>query len=227
MRQRPLFKWLLLALPSCYFTIPSEKQRGISTLLVNNMTYLLPYILSGSQFVSGGMVCQHVYGKKWRSDIDIYINCEYIEGRRYTYQGNLLDIHVTDTQNLERVIENFDLSIVQQGILGGDYFLTPLAFYTQCWHEIVVIPNESNIQYTIPKLDDNNGPSIENRTLWQYINLHRELHEQNNCAYHKCEKCARVQWMPELIMWKERVRRYNERFKSFSIVYCKSPLVSK
>lgn len=226
-RQRPLFKWMLLALPSCYFTIPSEKRRGIdsllSSMLVDSTPYLSPDIPSGSQFICGDMVCQHVYEKKWASSIDIYAPCEYTKNGCYISQDIMFTIYATETQNPERVIESFDISIVQQGILGTDYFLTPLAFYTQCWQEIVVTPDYSKLKSP----GDINDHETWNHTFWDYTVIHVTSHEKSDLPFHNCKACAYMRKLTMqitfLMSWTEKVCQYKERFESFSIVYCKPP----
>lgn len=227
-RECPLFKWMRFALPSCYFNLNGRHGDGnlslIPDMVVDGTGHLLHDIPSDEQFVSGGIVCQHIYEKTWPSDIDIYVPRKYIQGGQYgTYQNNLFHIHPVDGHPLERVIEDFDLSIVQQGFLCNEYFLTPLAFYTQCWHEIVAVPSESNIQYRMPIFVGNESFKMMSRTMWYYIDEHRKSHQENNQSFHECEMCARVQGLPELTAWKERVCKYSARFESFTIVYCKHP----
>lgn len=213
----PLFKWMRFALPSCYFNTPKSKKDAV----LSPMTRMLDNTFrSGTYLISGGIVCQHIYGKEWQSDIDVYVPRCRVQSEEYaTYQNSRYDIHPVDTDRLERVIEDFDLSIVQQGFMSDEYFLTPLAFYTQHWHEIVAMPRESNINYRMPERDATF--KMMSRTLWYYINLHQELHHEYKQPFHECDLCDRVQGMTELIKWRERVCKYSERFKSFSIIYCK------
>jgi len=219
-----LVKWLVLALPSKYFYFLIEG--AVNPLKPDPCILKNEGLLGQNIFVSGGSVCQNVYHLEWKADIDIYVDKKYITERTsISRNGKVFDI-VPTCHMIERVIENFDLSIVQQGFMGDIYYLTPLSFYTQFNKEIIAMPNETNIQYTEPchvgagKIDY----ILRTVDIWHYIEYH-EMHHKL-LRFHECNKCVCFN-IDLIISWYSRVKKYCDRFPNFTIAYCKPPNITR
>lgn len=215
-----LFKWLGFALPATYYPVLKEPIRSLSysTMVKDELISTASDI-----FVSGGSVCQKIYQLEWEADIDIYVEDKYLRERRIVYvDKKKIDIFPTSLSRIERVIENFDLSIVQQGFLGEIYYLTPLSCYTQNYKEIIVMPNESNIEYQWVVEQNGRFVSITRTVdIWHYIHIHKFQHPVE-ADFHRCEECRYCQNLEIVSLWNKRVQKYCERFPSFTITYCQS-----
>jgi hypothetical protein len=195
---RPLFKWLTFALPFSFVsTSPSPKQP------------LKSY--EKGALLSGGFVCQLIYNKSWESDVDIFVPRQWCTSRKSEMQDGLtLDVISKQTTPIQRVLETFDLSIVQQGFVDDVYYVTPLAIYTRHFSEIIATPCAANISYNVQR-------HKITRNVFHYIALHYSF--KHDAEFHECKESLCNGWMKELVAWKSRVAKYHARFPSFPIVY--------
>lgn len=225
-----LFKWLVFALPSKYFITPmvaESAQRVIGCVEIPHSlvfgTALFP-TTDNDRFFSGGRVCQAVYQQKWKCDIDVYVNDHVTETRRYIRGlGEFLDIIPTARRlHMERVIQKFDISIVQQGYRGNEYYLTPLSLYTLYTSDIIAKPTIDNIIYHLPTFADGKyfETTVTTRDIWHYVQVHEEKHK--NSEFHVCTECH-TQNISEIVEWRKRIEKYKARFPSFTISYCEPP----
>lgn len=221
-------KWLTFALSSCYLPLPVQLEERIALYLRDDSISLdTSSRFADNIFVTGGHVCQRIYGLQWESDVDVYTHTDLSQVSticQASYEGMALDLHATTHSPIYAVIESFDLSIVQQGFIGRMFVLTPLALYTQVYCEIVAIPSISNIQYRMPR--GRGGFDNISRDIWHYIKSHRDHQHQTNLAFHDCSICSRTQGMVPLLEWKARVKKYCERFPSFTISFCRAPAIT-
>jgi len=211
-----LLRWLLFSIPSA-FLFPSS---SMETKALNPVIGFVSRELSigvPDFFVTGGHICQELYGVYWDgSDIDVYVNrCDILTRRVIPEDGSLLDLHLTHSPRLECVIEDFDLSIVQQGLLGECYYQTPLSLYTWTHKEIIVMPRESNISYKVPGEEE-----LRTVDIWHYIATHRDEHTE--ALFHRCEECY-CHNREVITKWNKRVKKYCDRFPGFSLAYCQPP----
>lgn len=228
-----VFRWLLFALPCSFLTTryggdASKKE----VMMLKEPIFISPFVVIDHKytqsFVTGGAVCQRLYAREWTSDIDIFVH--FIEEedvdldkRMYCRDNHgLFEITPSPFAKIERVMERFDLSIVQQGYYrhhSETLYCTPLALYTAQWHEIVAIPTNECIEY-------NDGHSHKRIVdIWHYIDIHNRDHKGDANPYHTCVKCDENQssrHMP-FVRWRRRMRKYSSRFPEFNILYCKAP----
>lgn len=229
-----LFRWLLLALPCSLLTTRiggDASTKDVMTL--KEPVFISPDIVLGYEctqsFVTGGAVCQHLYAREWESDIDIFVypiveeDGISIDKRLSIKDGHSrIDIVPSAFVEMERVMERFDLSIVQQGYYRHHskiLYCTPLALYTAQWHVIVALPTNECIQY-------NDGHLHERIVdIWYYIDIHNRDHQGDANPYHACVQCNENQSSGHLpfMRWRERMCKYNTRFPDFNILYCKAP----
>ena len=220
-----LFRWLLLSLP-CSLLGAGDAMATVQPLALKEHADFSPE--KSCAFVTGGRVCQRLYRKEWESDIDIFTardGDDLVSKRRERHQlmleGEKYDlVQCPYGEETERCIENFDLSLVQQGyhLHTGVVYCTPLALYSAMWQEIVAIPSASLIQYHA-------GPHrpwvVAN--VWHYIDRHRHDHQPEE--YHVCDLCEDDESNGALPFrpWRTRMRNYCARFPGFTVVYCRTP----
>ena len=157
-------KWLFYALPVSFIgdapehfywdTYQSKRTNGI--YLPENKEQGVCY------FYTGGDVSKHLYDRKWVSDLDIWTNDLHVkvspehknpvqnrENRRngYIQVNDLMDIVIKPDRSipLQRCIETFDISLVQNGFLatGSSYispqfYCTPLSVYSYRHHQLLI-----------------------------------------------------------------------------------------
>lgn len=224
-----LFKWLVIALPSSYiipddltfYNVSNIIQSVKETINPRVFTGIIPDIPISDRFITGGHVCKALYKCKWESDIDIYVKDRYIKVRIFTrYNNKKIDIIPTQLPHIESVIEDFDISITQQGLLDDCYYLTPLSLFTWYHGEIIAMPHESNIQYNFSQ---NHGSiKIVTKDIWYYINIHKNNHIGPDIPFHQCTKCGFL--LKPICTWKERIKKYSSRFPYFIITYIPPPI---
>ena len=218
-------KWLTYDFPAEYMKFPPRfKQEEIYASL--------PYKpQSRHEFITGGCITQKIYGLSWESDIDIYCH-------RGTYDNHNIEnidrIETTEVR-LERVIENFDMSIVQQGYLNNKYYLTPLALYTFYTKDIIVCPCNFNITYRVPDKILTNNPQLQRvaeggcndmshikRNIWFYIHKHEDNNdsEHSGVTFDECGLCNSFIY-DDIDVWRKRVKKYRKRFPEFTFTYCR------
>lgn len=210
-----LWRWLLLALPdSLLCTKAAEKPLALG----------LPVDSTGvPMFVTGGAVCQRVYGLEWASDVDLWTT-ESARALIVLPEGSFIDLVEHKRKEAERCIESFDLSIVQQGYYEPSKiaYSTPLASYSVQCRKIIAIPTRQCIEYTGEQ--DERGKRIKREVnIWYYIEKHTRLHRAG--AYHTCQECeedpstGHEPFQP----WRKRMREYTSRFPDFPVIYCREP----
>lgn len=231
-----VFRWLLFALP-CSFLTTTRYGGGASkkdVMTLNEPVCILPDVVLGYEctqsFVTGGAVCQRLYAREWASDIDVFVHSiakeEGISAEKrlslWDEHCQYIDIVPSEFVDMERVMERFDLSIVQQGYYrhhSETLYCTPLALYTAQWHEIVAIPTNECIEY-------NDGHSHKHIVdIWHYIDIHNRDHQGDANPYHACIQCNLNQSSGHIpfMRWRERMCKYSSRFPEFNILYCKAP----
>lgn len=220
--KRQLLCWLTLSLPVAYFhTVPiiPESPWGSSK-------YGLLCTVPSQLFVSGGIICQQVYKQEWECDIDVYMTHNRISKSKIVCDDlDKLDLLHVSCEEVDRVIENFDISIVQQGFLANAYYMTALSLYTQHHKEIIIMPNEHNTQYRFLGKHDY---KMHVRDIWHYIEIHDSgepdyFMGHDNGPFHRCTTCR----LPDqLVQWKKRIIKYIDRFPTFAVSYCRSPASS-
>lgn len=237
--ERVILKWLLLALPDTLI--------GTRTVYKPSDTVVGLELDHPGGFISGGAVCRMVYDKQWDSDVDVWVHCdsEADAGRKALMRVTSWCSADDDSQSSsaptplkmvqfdvvyhtrpepERCIENFDLSIVQQGYFQGErneVYSTPLALYSRQHNHIVALPSRECIEY-----NDGSG-----RTrlvdIWYYIDKHRANHrndENELVAYHECKQCDDdgSSGHEPFQRWRARMKTYASRFTGFPITYCRT-----
>lgn len=206
-----LYPWLLLSLGEEY--LPQNPAR-VQDIIVDG---------GKSVFITGGALSQRVYGKEWEGDIDIWYergnpNEEFIV---LPNRKRLDTVESQSSTNQERCIENFDLSVVQQGYFSDSEksFCTPLALYSRQEKVIIAIPCRECIDYTDARCALRNNARLVD--IWYYINKHVSQHEKTINEYHLCSTCSEDASTGHEIFqrWRKRMRRYSKRFPEYKIVY--------
>jgi hypothetical protein len=225
----PMLKWLCFALPSKFLFAVSEP-------LSLHLRHGWPFgetLNTGWQplFITGGFVCQRIYKTQWEGDIDICVSNKLVKERMaYSHDdGQILDIIPSYHEHIERMIEHFDLSIVQQGFLGEIYYRTPLSIYTEAHHDIIAMPTDVSVQYMTFHMTPLGTRESHFKTvdIGSYITTHN-----NKCdakiMFHECDTCISVNAIDEaaaggypMHKWIERARKYTRRFPSFTFSYCR------
>lgn len=189
-------RWLSFALP--HSLIGGLVPAGVETLYRG-----LP---AQNMVMSGGAVCQLLYDKEWESDIDCFRN-----GARTLLEWwkRPIDVHQVSVVCVERVIESFDLSIVQQAWDGVEWWRTPLSLYTQQWRTMIAFP--SSCRYDA-SARDNCGAML---ALWTQIWAH-----DTKCHNGALHRCACVDLLGGVAgHWMKRIAKYARRFPDFTVVY--------
>lgn len=243
-KERPLFRWLLFGLPSCWISDivwPTNpvKLPSVDKLFKKMHFYMRPNITANQCLISGGTVCQKLYGKEWEADMDLFIP---LVGKRSTRMlviyEDMKEADLVTKQffpgEIQRSLDTFDLSIVQQGFVGDLFYQTPIALYSFLWQEIVALPDDVNMQYV--KLWNKDGTQVGRPrevvvNIWEYIERHQNDHVVNlPIRYHECTKChpessrnKSLEHAGALTVWADRVVKYARRFPKFPIVYCRPP----
>lgn len=188
---------------------------NISTLVtpLNNCCY------------TGGLLCQKVYGKEWECDTDVWSRVEQKDNSCFMNSLSTLDITIKDFKPY-RCISGFDLSICMQGIVIEDrkktMHITPLALFTYYTKIVVVTTCYRTISYT-----DQYQSYGRNRSPFDYYIAHvkylkngpRPHHNQHGKDFSNCKSCKMGLINKEMITWKDRVCKYQERFPDFTFVY--------
>lgn len=209
---RPLLRWLCFALPAQFCTNALFPPPPI-----------LPTIVSDDVFMSGSYVCRALYCAEWApADVDVYTAClpPLVSAKNpFLYP----DIHYTGDSPPQRVIENFDLSIVQQGFLtDGSCWVTPLSLYTRAMRDMIAMPHGENMQYDFDVAQRGDPVMIcATRDIWFY--LERNVYAPPcDCTFIAPHPKYAHSWRP-LNEWCERVKKYTTRFPAFTLAYCKPP----
>ncbi len=231
---RIMFRWLTLALPdtligSCIVAKPVAKASIIE--------------LDRPGFVSGGAVCRMVYERQWDSDIDIWVHWSATEAEERGNGGDsrrfpvirmldinkggddanavLFDVVYHLREQPERCIENFDLSIVQQGYFQSDSteaYSTALALYSRQHSRILALPSRECIDYT---------GALSARyvvDIWYFIDKHCKEHGGTPSTYHACDQCDADESRGHIYFrrWRNRMKEYVKRFPDFPVTYCRT-----
>jgi hypothetical protein len=147
-----LYKWLTFALPAEWLG---------SDIIYHKLKEFkidIPIITSDRlPFVTGGIVCQKIYWNYWNCDIDVFYIGD-IDDPQPRKEVQIFDLIPTEYRETERCIENFDLSIVQQGFSDKGIFCTALALYSYYYKNILVIPEKKVHNYNgftkmVPRLE--------------------------------------------------------------------------
>lgn len=183
-----MLKWLTFDFPAEYMIFPP----GFDHKKIYESLEYKPQ--SRHEFITGGYITQKIYDLNWESDIDIYCHNGTYDNCCGSHRIKNIDRISSTTLRLEQVIENFDMSIVQQGYLHDKYYLTPLALYTFHTKDIIICPSNLNIEYRVPEqvLKNNHqlhqydgiesysksGYHTIKRDIWYYI--HKHIHYSDN-----------------------------------------------
>jgi hypothetical protein len=224
--KRRILRWLTLALPSTLVSsasLPLIPWRRLTTLVESMFSHVtslggLEAVTRSEVFLSGGALCRIIYDREWQSDVDLFLSSPSLNGREFVSHPDdtgPIDLIPARISEAERVIEQFDLSLVQQGILGdGVYYTTVMALYSYTQRDIVVMPRVSNIWYPID--DDGSKISITDDQLWAMVDPEspkwREWHEDK--VIHAVDN------------WRFRLKRFSDRFPDFKVRLCRPPLIA-
>lgn len=212
-KNKILYKWLTFAVPAEWFG---------STIMLDLMPKMNLPIHLPSSFVTGGHVCQQIYHKQWDGDIDVFYIGNHHDSQPFkeiNHNNVYYEFVPTEYKETERCIENFDLSIVQQGYSDQGTFCTPLALYTYYYKNIIVIPEKKVQNYTgFTK----NTPRLEefSVTIWTYIEKHQQMHQG---SFENCKQC-KTDISPQLQpihYWMGRLQKYKNRFPDYHFYYCR------
>jgi hypothetical protein len=226
-KNKILYKWLTFAVPVEWLG---------STIMLDLMPQMNLPIHLPSSFVTGGHVCQQIYHKQWHGDIDVFYIGNHDDPQPFkemTHNHFYYEFVPTEYKETERCIENFDLSIVQQGYSDQGTFCTPLALYTYYYKNIIVIPEKKVQNYTgftknTPRLEEFSvtiWTYIEKHekfsvTIWTYIEKHQQMHQG---SFENCKQC-KTDISPQLQpihYWRARLQKYKNRFPDYHFYYCR------
>lgn len=235
-----MLKWLVFSLPYEFMRLPV----GYYGLLNPEELYKTLDIQPQSrhEFITGGYITQDIYGLEWESDIDIFCHHGIYsnEPRKDPpmHPHKYIDRIYSYVLHLERVIEKFDMSIVQHGYLHDKFYLTPLALYTMHYNDIIVSPSNLNIKYDVPTRAVKANPKLEPFTqilsespnkrllkhdIWYFITQHLLIHvgnEHHANTFDKCVQCKELcDYHRKISKWCKRVRKYRKRFPKFTFSY--------
>jgi hypothetical protein len=230
--RRP-FRWLTQSLPSKLLKLPfkpPDRQELDGSILEKIWSEMPPKASGGDYIVTGGHIVKQIYNTTWESDIDIFYEKQRVDGHYANHDMILCinamtgspnfggyDIIVKDME-VYRMIETFDLSIVMMGVVGNDFFITPLALYTYFTKIIIAMPYQPLVEYFVNDTDHYERHSA----IPRYIKEHQM--DGHTGQFHHCEKCNRDDIslgsrVPLARVWRERVLKYEKRFPEFSIEY--------
>jgi hypothetical protein len=152
---RRLPRWLFYALPASL--IGDAPEYTWKAYTADWEGDLFPMNLSAERyFYTGGAVCKALYGREWACDTDVWTTEESLAPRDYSPDTNHeLDFVVKSDRSkpLQRCLERFDLSIVQQGFLHSassppTLYTTPLAVYSyRCKKLLIAIHPLCELHY--------------------------------------------------------------------------------
>lgn len=186
-------------------------------LTCTNLSFPSIEIPYGDCFLTGGKVCQTVYEKEWKSDVDIWM-----KGQDHWDSYNVDDDFDIIFKNFEpyRCISGFDLSICMQGIEIKDgkraEHITPLGLFTYYTKKIVATLSSQTIEYR-----PNNVYDYHNNPFICYL-IHRTFsniglkHKEN---FSLCKHCRSSIVYDKMIIWLNRLQKYQDRFPDYEILF--------
>lgn len=216
-----LLRWLQLSLPCALL--------GADALVRAIDVPLLP-ALDGDVLVTGGALCQRLYGRAWPCDIDLFLKAREpgltrVQFRVGAQAYDVVPVH--DDTPVERSCEYFDLSVVQQGYVtaGGacQHYCTPLALFSWLTREIVCIPTNECASYTAYGLAFGDSWEVLDVSIWCYIDRHARDCQPG--PYHACAKCEEDPSSGHQAFRRQRrrMRLYAARFPDFPLLCVRAP----
>lgn len=231
--QRPLLRWLCIALPQRFMYDAHSIDRLSPLLWKDAQIDLEDYIGEGFHFlITGGCVAQILHGVSWKCDIDIFVEKDRIDERdQRAAAGREFDFVPGAFDELQRELDCFDLSVVQQGFLSTDdrnLYRTPLSLYTECTREIIVIVDDESVFYNNKECHHTDVlPPREMEAMKNYGNCalaHVRKHNGmgHGNPFHDCDVCFPKQ-SGAITRWRRRICNYRDRFPEYKISYCEPP----
>lgn len=175
-------------------------------------------------FVTGGKVCQSVYEKEWKSDVDVWM-----EGQDHweIYDSTVNDDFDIVFKNFEpyRCISGFDLSICMQGIEIKDEkrveHVTPLGLFTYYTKKIVATLGSDTIDYNVTRYNPFLYYLIHHR--FSFLNYRYYTMPNRWCGhtgnFSSCDHCRSSIHDDKMITWLDRLQKYQNRFPDYEICF--------
>jgi hypothetical protein len=223
-KRSALPRWLNFALPATLLHPPllspessPRAKEQFEALLKTTTGYLTQGWMTRDLLFTGDTLCQILYGVKWEAETRVLYNARsYIRftedlshhmHAQFVFVCKILD-------NMVRLIEESELSILQQGFLAGVYYLTPLALYTQHSKVIVAMPRGYVIK-TLYFAEETGVRSVKGESvdLCDWVALHgTQLASDDSLRAISTEQPYR---------WIRYVNRYCGYFPDFALTHCR------
>ena len=138
-------------------------------------------------FYTGGDVAKRLYGKQWCSDIDVWTTDEALRCHtpplENTHDWDFVVKSASVDSPIQRCIEHFDISVVQQGFLqtltSPTLYTTPLAVYSFRRRKLLIAIDPLRITLNYDSIMDEDS-------LRMYFQISALV--QKHRIYHHCEK---------------------------------------
>lgn len=202
-------RWLSFAIPITFL----HTEINFVSLANDCIQQMLQYPLGKNEHgcLTGGWLIQKIFSKLWDCDIDLFLSKESEMGsnsRVKCHQWDIITLNMDS--NIMSILDRFDLSVCQIGysIKENEIYITPLLLYTLEKRKIIVMPSRYNIFYLSHPIR-----YWACKDPWDYITESKKL---NQFHYDDTIEDRNMN------NWMERVRKYAERFREYSFIYCRT-----
>jgi hypothetical protein len=218
-------KWLFFAIPiemTGYYANDNPKYHYVQLNDPKVRPNLERFGPIKNYFVTGGSVCQVVFEREpWQCDFDIWTekseydkirSVEWYPGAEWYSGAGGEDFNVDfvvadpkfgDGGKLERCIERFDFSVVQQGVKNSkELYVNAVNILSRSYQKVIVNISEMTIQYNVGwrcSFEDYGQSCPGRRGVATALNFHlqqqcRSQSEQtvrNHIPFYDCSKCCK------------------------------------
>lgn len=233
--ERKPLKWLRFSLP--HHWIMNQEACAYIQRLKPKFDAILserPLSTHNDCCLTGGLVARLLYGRQWRSDIDVWIS-QWVE-EESDQKRRQIEQHFDNGANKDwdfvwcwrtepqHMFEEFDLSIVQQGYCANDsqFYLTSLALHSYQSREIIIAPTSLTVGYMGHCQATPYNVNPHYASPFDIVERLFESHKNGNHkkSLHQCQQCRQSRLEhPHLIEWLDRLAKYEKRFPDFTHSY--------